>query len=71
MCWCSGSSGERGPDLKVSFLFKRALFEHIGNQSATSFGWQVGDILVQGETGAQILVVPELIDHLEFNLTQV
>ena len=35
-------------------------------------GWrtQVGDILVQGEKGAQILVVPELVDHLEFNLTQ-
>ena len=35
-------------------------------------GWhaQVGDVLVQGEKGAQILVVPELVDHLEFNLTQ-
>ena len=31
---------------------------------------QVGDVLVQGEKGAQILVVPELVDHLEFNLTQ-
>ena len=27
-------------------------------------------MLVQGEKGAQILVVPELVDHLEFNLTQ-
>ncbi|KAK9842298.1 hypothetical protein WJX81_005131 [Elliptochloris bilobata] len=32
---------------------------------------KVGDVLVQGETGAQILVVPELVDHAEFNLTQV
>lgn len=31
---------------------------------------QVGDVLVQGEKGAQILVVPELVDHLEFSLTQ-
>lgn len=27
-------------------------------------------MLVQGEKGAHILVVPELVDHLEFNLTQ-
>ena len=27
-------------------------------------------MLVQGEKGAQILVVPELVDHLELTLTQ-
>lgn len=31
----------------------------------------VGDILVQGDTGAQILVVPSMVEHLEFSLTQV
>lgn len=32
---------------------------------------KVGDILVQGEQGAQILLVPELVPHLEMSLTQV
>ena len=32
---------------------------------------RVGDILVQGETGAQILVTPELVEHLVQTLTQV
>ncbi len=32
---------------------------------------QVGDILVQGETGAQILCDPDLLDHFEMSLTQV
>ncbi|KAF8069439.1 Hnrnph2 [Scenedesmus sp. PABB004] len=32
---------------------------------------RVGDILVQGESGAQILVDPELVEHFEAALTQV
>lgn len=32
---------------------------------------KVGDILVQGETGAQILCDPELVEHFEMALTQV
>lgn len=32
---------------------------------------KVGDIIVLGEEGAQILVVPELVDHLETSLLQV
>ena len=32
---------------------------------------KVGDILVQGETGAQIMCDPELIEHFEMALTQV
>lgn len=32
---------------------------------------KVGDILVQGESGAHILVVPELVAHLEMSLTSV
>ncbi len=32
---------------------------------------RVGDILVQGEAGAQILVDPELLEHFEMSLTQV
>jgi len=32
---------------------------------------KVGDILVQGETGAQILVDAELLEHFEATLTQV
>lgn len=32
---------------------------------------KVGDILVQGEQGANILVVPDLVSHLEMNLTSV
>ena len=32
---------------------------------------RVGDILVQGEQGAQIMVAPELAEHLELNLVQV
>lgn len=31
----------------------------------------VGDILVQGDSGAQILVSPSMIEHLESSLTQV
>lgn len=31
----------------------------------------VGDIIVQGEQGAQILLVAELVQHLEMALTQV
>lgn len=32
---------------------------------------KVGDILVQGETGAQIIVDAELLEHFEMALTQV
>ncbi|KXZ55839.1 hypothetical protein GPECTOR_2g1390 [Gonium pectorale] len=32
---------------------------------------KVGDILVQGEAGAQILVDPELVEHFEMSLVQV
>ncbi|KAI5065819.1 hypothetical protein GOP47_0018443 [Adiantum capillus-veneris] len=32
---------------------------------------KIGDILVQGDTGAQAIIVPELIDFLETSLTQV
>jgi len=32
---------------------------------------KVGDILVQGEQGAHILVVPEPVSHLEMSLTSV
>lgn len=32
---------------------------------------KVGDILVQGESGAQILVDPDLVEHFETSLVQV
>ena len=32
---------------------------------------KVGDVLVQGESGAQVLCDPELVDHFEMALTQV
>lgn len=32
---------------------------------------KVGDIIVQGEQGAQILLVAELVQHVEMSLTQV
>ena len=32
---------------------------------------KIGDILVHGEQGAQMLVVPELVPHFEMFLTQV
>lgn len=32
---------------------------------------KVGDILVQGEQGASILVAPDMVSHLEMNLTSV
>lgn len=32
---------------------------------------KVGDILISGERGAQILVAPNLVEHLEQSLTQV
>ena len=31
----------------------------------------MGDIIIMGETGAQILVAAELVDHFEQSLTQV
>ena len=32
---------------------------------------KVGDILMDGEQGAQLLVIPELVPHFEMALTQV
>lgn len=32
---------------------------------------QIGDILVQGERGAQVLVTPEMVDHLSQSLQSV
>ena len=32
---------------------------------------KVGDILLMGEQGAQVLIAPQLVSHLEMNLTQV
>ena len=32
---------------------------------------KVGDILLMGEQGAQVLIAPQLVPHLEMNLTQV
>ena len=32
---------------------------------------RVGDVLVQGEAGAQILVDPELVEHFTITLTKV
>lgn len=32
---------------------------------------KVGDIMVQGEAGAQVLLDPELVDHFEMSLVQV
>lgn len=32
---------------------------------------KVGDIIIMGETGAQILVAEELVEHFEMSLTQV
>ena len=59
--------------VKGNFLFDSATHrDFLGACLGTGIDRsKVGDILVQGEQGAHILVVPELVPHLEMNLTSV
>lgn len=56
-----------------NFLFDTATHrDFLGSMLGTGIVRdRVGDILVNGERGAQAIVVPELVDFLEMNLTQV
>lgn len=56
-----------------NFLFDTASHpDFLGSMLATGLVREkTGDILVLGERGAQVLVVPELVEFLELNLTQV
>lgn len=56
-----------------NFLFDTASHrDFLGAMLATGLVREkTGDILVLGERGAQVLVVPELVEFLELNLTQV
>lgn len=60
-------------DVAGNFLFDTANHrDFLGAILGTGVVRQkVGDIIVLGERGAQILVVPELVEFLEVNLTQV
>lgn len=60
-------------DVRGNFLFDTATHrDFLGAILGTGIVRdKVGDILVMGEQGAQVLVVPELVPHLEMNLTQV
>jgi photosystem II S4 domain protein len=56
-----------------NFLFDTASHrDFLGSMLGTGLVREkTGDILVLGERGAQVLVVPELVEFLELNLTQV
>ncbi|OAB55389.1 photosystem II S4 domain protein [Phormidium willei BDU 130791] len=56
-----------------NFLFDTASHrDFLGSMLGTGLVREkTGDILVLGERGAQVLVVPELVEFLEMNLTQV
>ncbi|KAK9829375.1 hypothetical protein WJX72_005464 [[Myrmecia] bisecta] len=60
-------------NVQGSFLFDPATHrDFLGACLGTGITRQkVGDIIVQGETGAEILVDPDLVEHLEMSLTQV
>jgi photosystem II S4 domain protein len=60
-------------DVSGNFLFDTATHrDFLGSVLGTGVVRQkIGDIVVLGERGAQILVVPELVPFLEANLTQV
>ncbi|MGY2752086.1 photosystem II S4 domain protein [Thermostichus sp. MS-CIW-21] len=59
--------------IQGNFLFDPATHrDFLGALLATGIAREkVGDILVVGEFGAQAIVVPELVDYLSLNLTQV
>jgi photosystem II S4 domain protein len=60
-------------DVAGNFLFDPATHrDFLGAILGTGLERQkVGDIIVLGERGAQIIVVPELVEYLTMNLTQV
>jgi photosystem II S4 domain protein len=60
-------------DVAGNFLFDPATHrDFLGAILGTGIERQkVGDIIVMGEKGAQIIVVPELVEYLTLNLTQV
>ncbi|MFS8885765.1 photosystem II S4 domain protein [Synechococcus sp. H70.2] len=60
-------------EIEGNFLFDPATHrDFLGALLATGIAREkVGDILVIGESGAQAIVVPELVDYLSLNLTQV
>lgn len=60
-------------DIRGNFLFDTATHrDFLGAILGTGLVRdKIGDILVLGEQGAQVLVVPELVEHLQMSLTQV
>lgn len=60
-------------DISGNFLFDTATHrDFLGALLGTGIVREkVGDVLVLGERGAQVIVVPDLVDFLELNLTQV
>ncbi|HIK30237.1 MAG TPA: photosystem II S4 domain protein [Oscillatoriales cyanobacterium M59_W2019_021] len=60
-------------EVSGNFLFDTATHrDFLGSMLATGIVREkTGDILVLGERGAQVLVVPEIAEFLEMNLTQV
>ncbi|MDX2216250.1 MAG: photosystem II S4 domain protein [Oculatellaceae cyanobacterium bins.114] len=60
-------------DISGNFLFDPATHrDFLGSLLGTGIVREkVGDILVLGERGAQAIVVPEMVEFLELNLTQV
>ncbi|MEM9155075.1 MAG: photosystem II S4 domain protein [Cyanobacteria bacterium J06642_2] len=60
-------------DVRGNFLFDTATHrDFLGAILGTGIVRdKIGDILVLGEQGAQVLAVPELVEHLQMSLTQV
>ncbi|GAX74042.1 hypothetical protein CEUSTIGMA_g1492.t1 [Chlamydomonas eustigma] len=67
------STGVAALEVKGNFMFDPAKHpDFLGAILGTGVvRGKVGDILVQGETGAQILCDPDLVEHFEMSLTQV
>lgn len=66
------SSAVAALEVKGNFLFDPAKHpDFLGAILGTGVvRGKVGDILVQGESGAQFLCDPDLVEHFEMNLTQ-
>lgn len=67
--WCAGRAAQASP---LSSFCSPLLAVQAGACLGTGIErGKVGDILVTGEQGAQILCAPNLVEHLEGALTQV
>ena len=72
-CFVSQAGGVAAVRVQGNFMFDPATHrDFLGAILGTGIERsKVGDIIIMGETGAQILVAEELVEHFEMSLTQV